>query len=248
MPSTDVGAEVLRNHALNCWPWVRSLILASGGDPLAGGDRCRVSHHRDKVALPARLGAQDAEAVLVIMIGDALDETGKNLLRRFLRRGLHGHLGNKTRSMKALCRCRRRSGNIGRKIWPRVATLFQSNSGGAVRGIAERCMYYVSHKPQHGTRESRRQAHGNRLLRRGRRSKTRLAPSPPAISLSRGSIGQCTVQHRRGDRVISRAARRYSLPRRQLGPGGNPHMSRCFLGSHTFGFCGRSLCQGRGSK
>ena len=24
MPSIDVGAEVLRNRALNCWPWVRS--------------------------------------------------------------------------------------------------------------------------------------------------------------------------------------------------------------------------------
>src|SRR3954452_11364978 len=26
MPSMDVGAEVLRNRALNCWPCVRSLI------------------------------------------------------------------------------------------------------------------------------------------------------------------------------------------------------------------------------
>src|SRR5262249_31136997 len=25
MPSNDVGAEVFRNRALNCWPWVRSL-------------------------------------------------------------------------------------------------------------------------------------------------------------------------------------------------------------------------------
>src|SRR5215207_7984538 len=25
MPSIDVGAEVFRNRALNCWPWVRSL-------------------------------------------------------------------------------------------------------------------------------------------------------------------------------------------------------------------------------
>jgi hypothetical protein len=25
MPSADVGAEVRRNRALNCWPWVRSL-------------------------------------------------------------------------------------------------------------------------------------------------------------------------------------------------------------------------------
>src|SRR5678810_1090126 len=26
MPSIDVGAEVFRNRALNCWPWMRSLI------------------------------------------------------------------------------------------------------------------------------------------------------------------------------------------------------------------------------
>src|SRR6267142_980428 len=26
MPSIDVGADVFRNRALNCWPWVRSLI------------------------------------------------------------------------------------------------------------------------------------------------------------------------------------------------------------------------------
>src|SRR5271157_2259265 len=28
MPSTEVGAEVRRKRALNCWPWVRSLIHA----------------------------------------------------------------------------------------------------------------------------------------------------------------------------------------------------------------------------
>jgi hypothetical protein len=26
MPSAEVGGDVRRNHALNCWPWVRSLI------------------------------------------------------------------------------------------------------------------------------------------------------------------------------------------------------------------------------
>src|SRR5262245_4884025 len=26
MPSAEVGGEVRRNRALNCWPWVRSLI------------------------------------------------------------------------------------------------------------------------------------------------------------------------------------------------------------------------------
>jgi hypothetical protein len=26
IPSIELGAEVLRNRALNCWPWARSLI------------------------------------------------------------------------------------------------------------------------------------------------------------------------------------------------------------------------------
>jgi hypothetical protein len=26
MPSSEIGSEVFKNFALNCWPWVRSLI------------------------------------------------------------------------------------------------------------------------------------------------------------------------------------------------------------------------------
>jgi len=37
------------------------------------------------VTMPARLGTQDAKAILDIMVRDALDETSEHLLRRFLR-------------------------------------------------------------------------------------------------------------------------------------------------------------------
>jgi hypothetical protein len=40
--------------------------------------------------MPARLGPQNAEAVLGVMVRDALDETGKDLLRLILGRVFHG--------------------------------------------------------------------------------------------------------------------------------------------------------------
>ena len=42
------------------------------------------------ITMPARLGSQNAKAVLGIMVRDALDETGKNFLRLFLGRVFHG--------------------------------------------------------------------------------------------------------------------------------------------------------------
>ena len=94
------------------------------------------------IGMPARLGPQNAKAILDIMVCDALDDAGKNLLRRFLRRRLHGHLGGETRSVSATRWRRRLSGNIGRMIWPRVARPFQDNPSGAVRGIVERRSHY----------------------------------------------------------------------------------------------------------
>ena len=67
--------------------------------------------------MPACLGPQNAKAILDIMVGDALDEAGENLLQRFLRRGLHGHLGGETGSMNDIRWRRQLSGNIGRTIW-----------------------------------------------------------------------------------------------------------------------------------
>src|SRR6185437_12841044 len=41
------------------------------------------------ITMPARLGPQNAKAILGIMVRDALDETGKNLLRLMLGRVFH---------------------------------------------------------------------------------------------------------------------------------------------------------------
>ena len=56
--------------------------FARRGDPLAGGDRGGVPDGGHQVAVPARLDAQNAEAVLGIVVGDALDETRQHLLCR----------------------------------------------------------------------------------------------------------------------------------------------------------------------
>jgi hypothetical protein len=42
------------------------------------------------ITMPARLGPQNAKAILGIMVRDALDETGKNLLRLIRGRVFHG--------------------------------------------------------------------------------------------------------------------------------------------------------------
>ena len=63
--------------------------FARGGDPLAGCNGCGMADHGHHIAMPARLGAQNAEAVFGIVIGDALDETGQHFLGRCLRLRLH---------------------------------------------------------------------------------------------------------------------------------------------------------------
>ena len=55
---------------------------ARGGDELAGADGRRMPHHGHEVALPARLHAQHAEAVLGVVVGHALDQAGQGLSRR----------------------------------------------------------------------------------------------------------------------------------------------------------------------
>ena len=50
-------------------------------DELAGRDHRSVAENRDQVALPAGFDAQDAEAVLRVVEGDALDEAGQDLGR-----------------------------------------------------------------------------------------------------------------------------------------------------------------------
>ena len=54
------------------------------------------------ITMPARLGPQTAEAILNIMVRDAFDETGKNLLRSILGRVFHGRCGRITSCMHAI--------------------------------------------------------------------------------------------------------------------------------------------------
>ncbi len=54
------------------------------------------------ITMPARLGPQNAKAILGIMVGDALDETGKNLLRLILGRVFHGRCDGVTSCTHAI--------------------------------------------------------------------------------------------------------------------------------------------------
>ena len=49
-------------------------------DPLAGGNGRGVADHRHQFPVSPRLGPKDAEAVLGIVEGDALDETRQGFL------------------------------------------------------------------------------------------------------------------------------------------------------------------------
>jgi len=50
--------------------------FARGCDPLAGCDGRSVSHQGNEIAMPAGLGPQHTEAILGIVIRNALDKTG----------------------------------------------------------------------------------------------------------------------------------------------------------------------------
>ena len=54
--------------------------FARGRDPLTGRDGRGMADHRHEVTMPARLGPQNAEAVLGIVVGDALDEARQHFL------------------------------------------------------------------------------------------------------------------------------------------------------------------------
>jgi hypothetical protein len=80
IPSIVVAGAALRSEALNWTPWVRSLSQ----DParlhgLPCRDRRAVAENRDQVALPAGFDTHDAEAVLVVVKGDPLDQAGQDL-------------------------------------------------------------------------------------------------------------------------------------------------------------------------
>ena len=44
----------------------------------AGGNGCGMANHGDDVTMPARLGAQHAEAILAVVVGHSLDETSQH--------------------------------------------------------------------------------------------------------------------------------------------------------------------------
>ena len=56
---------------------------------LAGRDHRRMTEDGDQVALAAGFDEQHAEAVLLVVEGDALDEAGQNLRRTHHRRARH---------------------------------------------------------------------------------------------------------------------------------------------------------------
>ena len=66
------------------------------------------------ITMPARLGPQNAKAILGIMVRDALDETGKNLLRLILGRVFHGGPAELPVARMPFRSNRRLGGNIGR--------------------------------------------------------------------------------------------------------------------------------------
>jgi hypothetical protein len=54
--------------------------FARGGDPFTGRNGCGMADHGHDVTMPARLGPQNAEAILGVMKGDALDEASQHFL------------------------------------------------------------------------------------------------------------------------------------------------------------------------
>ena len=80
MPSTDDGAAVRMNRALNCWPWVRSLTHSPEAvihSPAATMAAWPTTVTRSRC--PRALVRSTQEAVLRIVEGDALDQPGQDL-------------------------------------------------------------------------------------------------------------------------------------------------------------------------
>src|SRR5262249_54578592 len=50
---------------------------------------CGVTNHGHDVTIPARLGTQNAKAILCVVVGDALDEARQHLMVRCFRLRLH---------------------------------------------------------------------------------------------------------------------------------------------------------------
>jgi hypothetical protein len=64
--------------------------IPRGRDPLACGNHGGVADDRDEIAVPTRLHPDDAEAVLAVLVGDALNQPSENLPVGWLWLRLHG--------------------------------------------------------------------------------------------------------------------------------------------------------------
>src|ERR1700736_5877676 len=90
MLSSDVGSEVFRNFALNCWPWVRSLIHSPDAvihSPAEMTAAC--PNHRNQFPVSTCLDPQDAKAGFIVVKSHALNRARQNFLRRWLRLRFH---------------------------------------------------------------------------------------------------------------------------------------------------------------
>src|SRR2546425_10349337 len=63
--------------------------FAGGRDPLAGGNGGGMANHGHDVTMPARPGAQNAKAVLGVVVGYSLDEARQHLTVGWFRLDLH---------------------------------------------------------------------------------------------------------------------------------------------------------------
>ena len=66
-----------------------TVSIARRRDSLTGRNSCGMPNNRHDIAMSARLGPENAKAILDIMVRNALDETGKNFLRLILGRVFH---------------------------------------------------------------------------------------------------------------------------------------------------------------
>ena len=71
MPSAEVGERGAQEPRFELLA-VGAVVdpFARRRDPLAGRNGCGMAHHRYDITMAARLGAQNAEAVLGVVIGD----------------------------------------------------------------------------------------------------------------------------------------------------------------------------------
>src|ERR1700722_9793673 len=87
MPSAEVGGDVRRNRALNCWPCVRSLIHSPDAvihSPAAIVAACPTTVTTSRC--PRALARSTQKPFSTLLVRDALDETAKNFLPLILGR------------------------------------------------------------------------------------------------------------------------------------------------------------------